>query len=75
MTPQSSFLLPQKSQFITAFCSSQRRTWKDPQKCCVQTEEAARNDCFDRSYLGHVSLLRREQEEEEEIVLPTQTAS
>ncbi|XP_070807282.1 extracellular matrix protein 1 [Pituophis catenifer annectens] len=65
-----------KSQFITAFCSSQRRAWKDPQKCCAQTEEAARNDCFDRSYLGHVSLLRREQEEEEEeIVLPTQTAS
>ncbi|ETE63009.1 Extracellular matrix protein 1, partial [Ophiophagus hannah] len=67
-----------KSQFITAFCSSQRRSWRDPQKCCAQTEEAARNDCFDRSYLGQVSLLRRQQEEEEaveEIVLPTQTAS
>ncbi|XP_026541740.1 extracellular matrix protein 1 isoform X2 [Notechis scutatus] len=71
-----------KSQFITAFCSSQRRSWKDPQKCCAQTEEAARNDCFDRSYLGHVSLLQRQQEEEEEeaeevveeIVLPTQAA-
>ncbi|KAG8147019.1 hypothetical protein E2320_014083 [Naja naja] len=66
-----------KSQFITAFCSSQRRSWRDPQRCCVQTEEATRNDCFDRSYLGHVSLLRRQQEEEEaeeaveEIVLPT----
>uniref|UniRef100_A0A8C6XXH3 Uncharacterized protein n=1 Tax=Naja naja TaxID=35670 RepID=A0A8C6XXH3_NAJNA len=81
MAPQSSLLLllllPQKSQFITAFCSSQRRSWRDPQRCCVQTEEATRNDCFDRSYLGHVSLLRRQQEEEEaeeaveEIVLPT----
>ncbi|XP_032090066.1 extracellular matrix protein 1 isoform X2 [Thamnophis elegans] len=68
-----------KSQFITAFCSSQRRFWKDPQNCCAQAEGAARNDCFDRSYLGHVSLFRRQQEEEEEeaeeIVLPTQTAS
>ncbi|XP_039219335.1 extracellular matrix protein 1 [Crotalus tigris] len=63
-----------KSQFITAFCGSQRRAWKDPQNCCAQTEEAARNDCFDRSYLGHVSLLRRQQEEEEEAdVLPTLT--
>ncbi|XP_015745182.1 extracellular matrix protein 1 [Python bivittatus] len=50
-----------KSQFIAAFCSSQRRTWKDPQKCCSHKDEAARRECFDRSYLGHISLLSSEQ--------------
>ncbi|KAM3824915.1 extracellular matrix protein 1 [Vipera latastei] len=57
-----------KSQFITALCGSQRRSWKDPQNCCAQTEEAARKDCFDHSYLGHVSLLLRQEEED---LLPT----
>lgn len=59
-----------KSQFIAAFCSSQKRSWKDPQKCCAHDDEAARSECFNRCYLGRISLLSSEQ-----AILPTQATS
>ncbi|XP_063173223.1 extracellular matrix protein 1 [Candoia aspera] len=59
-----------KLQFIATFCGSQKRSWKDPQKCCAQDNEAARSDCFNRSYLGHISLLSSEQ-----AVPPTEATS
>nr|XP_020653868.1 extracellular matrix protein 1 isoform X2 [Pogona vitticeps] len=44
-----------KSQFIANICSSQKKTWKDPQKCCAREESQARDDCFNLNYLSDVA--------------------
>ncbi|XP_063002019.1 extracellular matrix protein 1 [Elgaria multicarinata webbii] len=46
-----------KSQFITALCGTQRNTWRDSKECCSQSEELARNNCFNVNYLASVPLV------------------
>ncbi|XP_066466401.1 extracellular matrix protein 1 isoform X1 [Tiliqua scincoides] len=47
-----------KSEFITTLCGARRRSWKDPENCCAQTEEGARHNCFNLKYLTSVPLAR-----------------
>uniref|UniRef100_A0A8D2IK54 Extracellular matrix protein 1 n=2 Tax=Varanus komodoensis TaxID=61221 RepID=A0A8D2IK54_VARKO len=45
-----------KSEFIATICGPQRNTWKDPKRCCSQTEDKARGGCFNRNYLAQVPV-------------------
>ncbi|XP_064355098.1 extracellular matrix protein 1 [Dromaius novaehollandiae] len=46
----------EKSRAIAALCSSQRASWKDPQRCCDAADAELRRRCFDTSYLANVAL-------------------